>query len=128
MMNKKLDTPFVSFEIEKDILIASYKPNARITLKDAKEIVASRMAFIEGKPMPTLILNHGIVKMDKKARDFFASPEGIAGVKCAALLLSSGFISLTTNFFLKVTKTKLMVKTFTDKQEAMEWLNIFTGI
>ena len=128
MMNKKLDTPFVSFEIEKDILIASYKPNARITLKDAKEIVASRMAFIEGKPMPTLILNHGIVKMDKKARDFFASPEGIAGVKCAALLLSSGFISLTTNFFLKVTKTKLLVKTFTDKQEAIEWLNFITGL
>ena len=127
-MNKKLDTPFVSFEIEKDILIASYKPNARITLKDAKEIVASRMAFIEGKPMPTLILNHGIVKMDKKARDFFASPEGIAGVKCAALLLSSGFISLTTNFFLKVTKTKLLVKTFTDKQEAIEWLNFITGL
>ncbi|MFZ1529655.1 MAG: hypothetical protein WAT19_12945 [Ferruginibacter sp.] len=128
MINKKLDTPFVSFEIEKDILIASYKPNARITLKDAKEIVASRMAFIEGKAMPTLILNHGIVKMDKKARDFFASPEGIAGVKCAALLLSSGFISLTTNFFLKVTKTKLLVKTFTNKQEAMEWLNFFTGL
>ena len=103
MMNKKLDTPFVSFEIEKDILIASYKPNARITLKDAKEIVASRMAF-------------------------FASPEGIAGVKCAALLLSSGFISLTTNFFLKVTKTKLLVKTFTDKQEAIEWLNFITGL
>ncbi len=127
MMNKKLDTAFVSFEIEKGILIASYKPNARITLKDAKEIVASRMAFIEGKPMPTLILNQGIVKMDKKARDFFASPEGIAGVKCAALLLSSGFISLTTNFFLKVTKTKLLVKTFTNKQEAMEWLNFFTS-
>ena len=95
MMNKKLDTAFVSFEIEKGILIASYKPNARITLKDAKEIVASRMAFIEGKPMPTLILNHGIVKMDKKKFMFY----NIVG--CIAWAVTMLFAGHYLNAFIK---------------------------
>jgi hypothetical protein len=123
-MNKTLDTPFVFFEIDNKILIASYKPNVTITLKNAKEIVASRLSFIE-KSMPALILNQGIIKINKEARDYFTSDEGIAGVKCAALLVNSNFISLTTNFFLKITKTKLLVKTFTDKQEALAWLANF---
>jgi hypothetical protein len=123
-MNKTLDTPFVFFELDNKILIASYKPNVTITLKNAKEIVASRLSFIE-KSMPALILNQGIIKINKEARDYFTSDEGIAGVKCAALLVNSNFISLTTNFFLKITKTKLLVKTFTDKQEALAWLANF---
>lgn len=125
-MTKTLDTPFVFFEIDNGILIASYKPSAKITLKDAKEIVASRLSFIDKPAMPTLILNQGILKIDKEARHYLASAEGIAGIKCAALLLDSNFIVITTNFFLRVTKTKLLVKTFTDKQEALTWLSGFT--
>ena len=125
-MNKTLDTPFVFFEIDDNILIATYKPSNRITLRAAKEIVASRLFFIENLAMPTLVLNQGIIKMDKEARDYLASSEGIAGLKCAAILLNSDFISITVNFFLKVTKPKLLVKTFTDKQEALTWLSGFT--
>ena len=124
-MNKRVDTPYIFFEIDNNILIATYKPNNRITLKAAKEIVASRLSFIENPSIPILILNQGIIKMDKEARDYLASAEGIAGLKCAAILLNSDFISITVNFFLKVTKPKLLVKTFTDKQEALTWLSGF---
>ena len=125
-MNKTLETPYVSFEIENGILIATYKPSIKISLKFAKEIVATRLSFIDKPSMPTLVLNQGVIKMDKDARDYLASSEGIAGVKCAAILINSNFISITVNFFLKVTKTKLLVKTFTDKKEALTWLSGFT--
>lgn len=126
-MRKVLETPYTYFEIENGILIATYKPNIRITLKYAKEIVASRIAFTGGVPMPTLVLNQGIIKMDKDARDYLSSARGIEGLKCAAILINSNFISLTVNFFLKVTKPKLPVQTFTDKQEALNWLQGFVA-
>ena len=125
-MKKTLETPYVSFEIDNGILIATYKPSITISLKHAKEIVSSRLSFIDRPTMPTLILNQGIIKMDKDARDYLASADGIAGVKCAAILINSNFISITVNFFLKVTKTKLLVKTFTDKENALTWLSGYT--
>lgn len=118
-----LETPFIFFENYNGILIATYKPNISITLKQAKQIVAARFEFMKGNTMPILILNQGIIKMDKDARDYLASTEGIKGLKCAAILMDSNFISFTVNFFLKVTKPKLLVKTFTDKKEALTWLN-----
>jgi hypothetical protein len=126
-MRKVQETPYIDFEISHGILIGTYKPNILITLKHAKEIVASRIAFMDGNDMPILILNQGIIKMDKDARDYLASAEGIKGLKCAAILINSNFISITVNFFLKVTKPKLLVKTFTDKEEALNWLQDFTA-
>ncbi len=121
-MIKAQETPYIHFEITNGVLIVTYKPNILITLKHAKEIVATRLAFTGGKKMPILILNQGIIKMDKDARDYLASAEGIEGLACAAILINSNFISITVNFFLTVTKPKLLVKTFTDKQEALQWL------
>jgi hypothetical protein len=125
-MRKTLDTSAVFFEIDNGILIATYHPQVKtISLKLAKEIVADRLSFIENKAMPTLVLNHGIIKMDKDARDFLSSESGIEGIKCAAILVNSNFTSLTVTFFLKITKPKLLVKTFTQKKEALLWLTTF---
>jgi hypothetical protein len=124
-MRKTLETACVFFEIDKGVLIATYQPKAHITLKLAKEIVASRLTFIDNVAIPTLVLNQGIIKMDKAARDFLSSEQGIAGIKCAAILVNSNFTSLTVTFFLKITKPKLLVKTFTDKKEALTWLSNF---
>jgi hypothetical protein len=125
-MKRTLETASVFFEIEDSILIATYHPHVRISLKQAKEIVAERLAFIDNKPMPTLVLNQGIIKIDKDARDYLSSDAGIAGIKCAAILVNSNFTSLTVTFFLKITKPKLLVKTFTEKKDALTWLSNYT--
>jgi hypothetical protein len=124
-MKKTLETETVLFEIDEGILIATYKPHARITLKQAKDIVEQRLLFIDNNPKPTLVLNSGTIKANKNARDFFSSQNGIAGIKCAALMVNSNFSSLMLTFFLKITKPKLLVKTFTDKKEALDWLSTF---
>jgi hypothetical protein len=126
-ISKTQETPYVFLKMENGILIATYKPNIRITLKHAKEIVAARITFTDGVAIPTLILNQGIIKMDKDARDYLSSAAGIKGLQCAAILINSNFISITVNFFLNVTKPKLLVKTFTDKNEALQWLQGFVA-
>ncbi len=122
-MKKSYDTETVLFEIDEGILIATYKPHIKINLKQAKTIVEQRLIFIDNKPKPTLVINSGTLNADKSARDFFSSEEGIAGIKCAALMVNSNFSSLMLTFFLKITKPKLLVKTFTDKKEALTWLS-----
>jgi hypothetical protein len=126
-MKKTLETETVLFEIDDGILIATYKPQAKITLKQAKEIVEQRLLFIDNTPKPTLVLNSGTLNADKNARDFFSSQNGIAGIKCAALMVNSNFSSLMLTFFLKITKPKLLVKTFTDKKQALDWLSTFVN-
>jgi hypothetical protein len=125
-MKKSFDTETVLFEIDEGILIATYKPHIKITLKQAKAIVEQRLIFIDNKAKPTLVINSGTLNADKSARDFFSSEEGIAGIKCAALMVNSNFSSLMLTFFLKITKPKLLVKTFTDKKEALTWLSNYT--
>jgi hypothetical protein len=124
-MKKTLETASVFFEMENNILVITYLPTPRVTLKQAKEIVAERLLFTDNISMPLLIQNQGILKMDKAARDFLSSEQGIAGIKCAAILVNSNFTSFTVTFFLKITKPKLLVKTFTDKKEALTWLSNF---
>jgi hypothetical protein len=124
-MKKKLETETVFFELEKGILIVTWKEHITITLKQSKEVVSQRLQFIDNIPKPTLILNAGMLKADKSARDFFSSKEGVAGIKCAAFLTRSNFSELMITFFLKITKPKLLVKTFTDKKEALTWLSKF---
>jgi hypothetical protein len=125
-MRKSLETEAVFFEMDEGILIATYKPHVKITLKQAKAIVEQRLLFIDNTPRPTLVFNSGTLKADKSARDFFSSEDGVAGIKCAALMVNSNFSSLMLTFFLKITKPKLLVKTFTDKKEALTWLSNYT--
>jgi hypothetical protein len=125
-MRKNLETEAVFFEMDEGILIATYKPHVKITLKQAKAIVEQRLLFIDNTPRPTLVFNSGTLKADKSARDFFSSEDGVAGIKCAALMVNSNFSSLMLTFFLKITKPKLLVKTFTDKKEALTWLSNYT--
>jgi hypothetical protein len=121
-MKKTLETDTVLFEIFNGVLIVTYRENIKITLKQAKEVVALRLQFIDHISKPTLVVNAGTLNADKKARDYFSSEEGIAGIKCAALLVNSNFASLMLSFFLKITRPKLLVKIFTNKEDALTWL------
>ncbi len=121
-MKKTFETETVFFEMVNGVLIVTYRENIKITLKQAKEVVAQRLQFIGHMSKPTLVVNAGTLNADKKARDYFSSEEGIAGIKCAALLVNSNFASLMLSFFLKITRPKLLVKIFTEKKEALTWL------
>src|SRR4051812_41916470 len=108
--------------MEKGIIIASYKPGLHINLAIAREIVEERILFSQKRSYPVLINSKGVVSMDKAARDYFSSEQGIRGLKAAAILVNSPFSSFLGNFFLWVNRTRLPVKIFTNYQAAFDWL------
>jgi hypothetical protein len=107
------------------VLEATYKPGPRIDLDAAKTILKERLTFTDGKDVPVLVIDSGLVSMDKSARDYLSSNEGIKGIRASALISHSKVNSMLVNFVIKISRPNLPVKVFTDREEAMEWLNSF---
>jgi hypothetical protein len=124
-MAATLDNTFVTLEIKEEILLCTYKKGLKVTIEIAESIVEQRLAFTKNKSMPIMILNHGVISIDKKARDFFSSPKGTRGLKAAALVLSTPFGSFLANFLISVTKPAMPAKIFSTEEAAMQWLKKF---
>jgi hypothetical protein len=123
-MNFIHETDFYKFQFDGDIFYMTYK-NGPITLDIAKEIVSKRHEFMNGRQIWALIDDFNLRSIDRDARVFLSSTEGIEGIKAGALLVSSPFAKHLANFFLKITVSKPVIPTrvFTDKTEALDWLH-----
>lgn len=121
-MTKSLDTPYVYLELQDNLLIGTYKKGLKIDLETAKEIIRTRLEFTDSKPVIALVRNLGVVSMDKKARDYLSSDEGIRGIIAGAMVLDSPFGSFLGNFYLSVTKPKVPIRIFSKEEAALKWL------
>ena len=121
-MDKILDTPYVYYELQDDLMIGTYKKDLKINLEIAKEIVKVRQEFANHSPVLGLIYNQGVIKMDKKAREYFASDEGVKGIIAAAIVVGSPFTTFLANFFVSVNKPKMPVRVFSNAADARKWL------
>ncbi len=118
----KFENNQIKMEMVDGILYATYKAGFNLTLKDVQEIVHERVSLLQGNTVPVLIIDAGVVSMDKAARDYLSSDEGTQGIKAAAIIENSFFSKMLINFFLKLTNPKIKVKAFNDKEEALKWL------
>ncbi|MDX2188515.1 MAG: hypothetical protein SFY32_01515 [Bacteroidota bacterium] len=123
----KLENDYVRLELIDGILHVTFKKNAYITLQIAKEIVNQRLIFMGSNNLPSLGKDEGLKGMDKEARDYLSSEEGIKQLKASALIVSSVFNKLLANFFIKVNfiSLKIPVRVFTEENEALQWLEGF---
>lgn len=112
----------IRMEVQDEILYATYKSGLRMTLQDAQNVVEERLKLLEGKELPVLIIDSGVVSMDKSARDYLSSEAGIRGLKSAAIIENSFFSKVLINFFLRLTNPKIQVKAFGNEEEALAWL------
>jgi hypothetical protein len=122
IMTPILDTDYVRFELEDDLLIATYKKGKKITLEVAQQIVRDRMEFTEGRTVLVLLQNQGVISFDKAARDFLASREGTSGVKAAAILSDTPATAMIGNFLIRVNRPHMPARLFTNKERAIGWL------
>jgi hypothetical protein len=121
-MSKVLDTPYVYYELQGDLLIATYKKDLKVNLDMAKEIIRERHEFTEHQPVALLVYNQGVVRMDKKARELLSSGDGVKGIVAAAIVVGSPFTSFMANFFVSVNKPKMPARVFSDPEGALKWL------
>ncbi len=118
----EFNTNFVHLLIKDKILVVTYKTGLHITREIAQKIVSDRLSFTEGKKMAAMIKSHGVISMDKPAREYLASEEGTEGLSATAIIVDSAFSRSLGNFFLIVNKTKMPVKIFSNIPQAKKWL------
>ena len=126
MTVKEKNTPFVHLALlDNGILVATYRRQKLLTLAMAKEIVQARLDFVGRDPRPILVINEGVIQMDKDARKWVSSGDGIVGVKASAVLagpLSTWFIM---SLILQVERPPMPVRVCRKQDRAMAWLETF---
>jgi hypothetical protein len=122
LMTPALDTAYLRYEFDDDVLIATYKKGRRITFDIAKEIVRERIEFTERQPVLVLLIDRGVTRFDKAARDYMASSEGTKYIKAGAILCEGPATAMIGNFIVKVNKPHIPVRLFTNRERAIGWL------
>lgn len=117
------ENDLVRMEIRNGILFQYYKAGINFNLDVSKRIVKSRVDFLKGRNYPVVIVDEGIVSMDRASRTFFASDEGLKGVSKAAFVETSVFSHMLIRFFfLRMQKALIASCAFTNTREAINWL------
>ncbi len=121
---KSKETEYVEMFIENDILHFYYKKIDVIDLEIAKVCVKDRLEFSDNVSYPCLVDAIKIKSVTKEARDYFAN-EGNALITANALMVKSHVFKMIVNFFINVNKPSSPTRMFTDKQQAIKWLDKF---
>ena len=112
-----------------DIVYFKYAPKLEIDISVAKEIVASRLNYTNGKSVYTLIDFSNVKSVTKEARDYMNSPEGgLKGILGGAFLSTSVVSTLFVNLYLKISNPSVPAKFFTSEKDAMWWLRKIRNI
>ncbi len=122
-MKQCFENDFVKMEIHNGILFQYYKAGSNFNLDVSKKIVKARVDFLKGRNFPVVILDEGIVSMDRASRTFFASDEGLKGVSKAAFVETTVFSHMLIRFFfLRMQKALIAAGVFTSRRDAINWL------
>lgn len=104
------------------ILEINVKENSDIGVRECEELTAVYESFLGGSKCPLLHVVGDYVTMDKEAREFASSEEGLKYSKAEAFVINSLPHKILANFYMKMQKPSVPTKFFKSKVEAEIWL------
>lgn len=107
---------------EDGIVEIVFKKSSNIGVVECKEMIETYRANLEPKKYPLLHVIEDFVNIEKSAREFSATEEGLSFSKAEAYVMNSLAHKLLANFYMKVDKPSVPTKFFTNKTEAEDWL------
>jgi len=109
--------------------IAGPPPLVRVVLKagmniEGEHIQALHDIFLARTDGPAIVLidSRAIASMTKAARELAAGDHIAPYVRRLAVLIDGPVSSMINNFFIRVSRPRYPVRTFTDEQDALGWL------
>ena len=120
------ENEFMKLEEKNGIVFGTYKTGP-ITLELAKKVVINRLEFTNNTDVPLLVTEEGLRGIEREARNYLSSEEGMKGILAGAIVTRSVFSSHLANFFMKIAyfRAKVPAKMFASEKEAVEWLQSF---
>lgn len=121
----QFENEYTRMTIHEGVLLIEYNPKLKITLDIAKQCVAARREFCNGKSYPIIATISGIKEPEKTAKKYLSSSEAMEGISAGAFivknhfyrLIGTAFIGLYVNFNKNSPPTKL----FSNYDSAIEW-------
>jgi hypothetical protein len=124
MREAYFENEFAEFWIENDILFFAYKPQTRLDLAGAQRVVSDCKQFQKNMSYLVFCDARGLKEIDKAARDYLAR-DGSDLVIAVGILIESPVTRILTNFYLTISKPLTPTKLFTDRDEAIAYLNSY---
>lgn len=122
-----INNEYVKVTLISGIIHITYKKGP-ITEEIAKEIVKSRIELSKNKNTPVFIDDAGVGGvLDRGAREYMGKLENTVYISAAAFYLTSVVNRYLAKFFLRISfqQANFPTKTFSDKKEAIKWLESF---
>ncbi len=114
----------IKFSIGQDgILCIDCLPNTIMTIEEGKASTQMGRELIDGKPRPLLCDLTNVVKMTRECRQYFAGSEHATILTKSALIVTSPISRIIGNFFLMANKPIKPIRLFSNKEDALIWLN-----
>lgn len=126
MKDISYETEFYKFKSVDGIFYLTYI-GGPITLEIAKDLVKKRLEMTDGIPVLMIVTVLDLKGMEREARSYLSSDDGIEGVKAGAIVVKSPFTTHMANFFMKISfsKSKMPARVFSSEEDAIAWLRQF---
>lgn len=111
--------------VENGIVYQFYKAELILDLAIAKKMVAARLSISNGIIRPVFVDIRNIVSLDSATRKYFAGGEAVELISAGALYLDNCLARMAGNIFLKIDKPVVPTRLFTNKEKALQWLEVF---
>ena len=121
-----VETAYIRLELlDNGILVATYKKQKLITLEMAREIVQTRLDFVGLEPRPVLVLNEGVIQLDKGARKWVASGDGVVGISASAVIADHPGTFFIMALIFTIERPPMPARVYRSRDRAMAWLETF---
>lgn len=107
------------------VMIIRYSKETPVSLDDMKEITAIRESLFGEEKYCTLIdLRQDFLTMSPEAKKFAAEDKNVKRLRIAEVLMVKNFgQKLGVHTYIKLFRSKDLVKVMTEEPKAMEWLH-----
>src|SRR5688572_24107988 len=118
-MSTKVETQYVKFWKEDDLMHGVYSKAVDVDISVAREVSEARIKFSEGKSYPLLFDMRGIKSVSKEARIYFAD-EGAKHISACALIADSAYTKTLADVFVTVNKPRMETRLFDNAAKAKQ--------
>ena len=116
---------YMDFFIEDGILMGIPKKKFHITMDVVIQLYESRLEVCNGKEYPTLIFIDSVEYVNKELRDFHENVSSVVGATAWAFVTPEKISQILINLYLSAMKIPVPTKYFSNKEEALKWLEKF---
>lgn len=110
--------------LEEGIIENFVKPMKHVEANDIIELKEANKSLAQGKPYTVLVSSGHLASISKEAKELTASKEFAQNTIAKALICDSLGTKLVVNLYLKINKPFIHTKSFTNKNEAVNWLRL----